>query len=407
MINDIKHYLTITFSYWAFTITDGAIRMLVVLYFHQLGYSPLEIALLFLFYEFFGIVTNLVGGWLGSRIGLNLTMHIGMALQIIALLALTVPTEWLSVAYVMAAQALSGIAKDLNKMSAKASVKLMLPSSENANESEKRLFKWVAILTGSKNTLKGAGYFIGGFLLAVAGFKGALWILAGGLFFTLAITLVILPNNIGKTKAKTKFTQLFSRSREINWLSAARFFLFGSRDVWFVVALPVFLSATLGWSHSQTGAFLALWIIGYGFVQSSAPAFFRKHPVSGNTAIFWTFALSIVPALIAVGLIYELPAQWLLMGGLALYAIVFALNSAIHSFLILNYSDHEKVSTNVGFYYMANAGGRLTGTVLSGWAYQQYDLVGCLVIACGFVVLAGVFSLPLSRTSTDEEMNSL
>jgi predicted MFS family arabinose efflux permease len=397
MIDGIKHYLTITFSYWAFTITDGAIRMLVVLYFHQLGYSPLEIALLFLFYEFFGIVTNLVGGWLGSRIGLNLTMHIGMALQIVALLALTVPAEWLSVAYVMAAQALSGIAKDLNKMSAKASVKLMLPSSENAGEAQKRLFKWVAILTGSKNTLKGAGYFIGGFLLAAAEFKGALWILASGLFIAMAVTLVILPNNIGKTKAKTKFSQLFSRSREINWLSAARFFLFGSRDVWFVVALPVYLSSSLDWSHSQTGAFLALWIIGYGFVQSSAPAFFRNHPVSGNTAIFWTFSLAVVPALIAAGLFYKLPAQWLLIGGLALYALVFALNSAIHSFLILNYSDHDKVSTNVGFYYMANAGGRLTGTVLSGWAYQQYDLIGCLVIACGFVISAGILSLPLKE----------
>ena len=270
-LNQIKHYLVITFSYWGFTVTDGAIRMLVVLYFHQLGYSPLEIALLFLFYEFFGIVTNLVGGWIGSRIGLNKTMHIGMGLQIFALLSLTIPAEWLSVAYVMAAQALSGIAKDLNKMSAKASVKLMLPSQADASENERKLFKWVAILTGSKNTLKGAGYFIGGLLLAVAEFQGALYILAGGLTLVLALSFVMLPHEIGKSKAKTRFSQLFSRSREINWLSAARFFLFGSRDVWFVVALPVFLSASLGWSHTQTGTFLALWIIGYGFVQSSAP----------------------------------------------------------------------------------------------------------------------------------------
>ena len=401
MQTTFKHYLTITFSYWAFTITDGAIRMLVVLYFHQLGYSPLEIALLFLFYEFFGIVTNLVGGWIGSKIGLNLTMHIGMALQVVALAALTVPDEWLSVAYVMAAQALSGIAKDLNKMSAKASVKLMLPdkTTDSSDSSEKRLFKWVAILTGSKNTLKGAGYFIGGLLLSVAGFRGALWTLAGGLAMVLIIAYLLLPHHIGKTKAKTKFTQLFSRSREINWLSAARFFLFGSRDVWFVVALPVYLSASLGWPHTQTGAFLALWIIGYGIVQSSAPGFFRKEQVSGNSAILWTFILSIIPAGIAIALLQGYPAESVLLIGLAVFGIVFALNSAIHSYLILSYSDHDKVAVNVGFYYMANAGGRLTGTVLSGWAFQQYGLTGCLWISAAFVVMAGLLSLKLSSKS--------
>ncbi len=405
-INDLKHYFVITFSYWAFTITDGAIRMLVVLYFHQLGYSPLEIALLFVFYEFFGIVTNLVGGWIGSRIGLNKTMHIGMGLQILALMSLTVPTEWLSVAYVMAAQAASGIAKDLNKMSAKASVKLMLPSQADASENERKLFKWVAILTGSKNTLKGAGYFIGGFLLAVAEFRGALYILAGGLAIVLVLSIVLLPIEIGKTKAKTKFTQLFSRSREINWLSAARFFLFGSRDVWFVVALPVFLSATLGWTHTQTGSFLALWIIGYGFVQSSAPALLRKtsahgNTASGNTAIIWTFLLALIPAGIAIALNSSTGnhqnTELVLMAGLAFFGIVFAINSAVHSYLILSYSDHDKVAVNVGFYYMANAGGRLTGTVLSGWAFQQFGLTGCLWISAAFVLAAGLFSLPLRK----------
>ncbi|MGB5180198.1 MAG: MFS transporter, partial [Gammaproteobacteria bacterium] len=50
-----RNYLVVTVGYWAFTVTDGAIRMLVVLYFHLLGYSPFEVAMLFLFYEFFGI----------------------------------------------------------------------------------------------------------------------------------------------------------------------------------------------------------------------------------------------------------------------------------------------------------------------------------------------------------------
>jgi predicted MFS family arabinose efflux permease len=150
MEQGLRNYLVITGGYWAFTVTDGAIRMLVVLYFHLLGYSPFEVAMLFLFYELFGVVTNLVGGWLGARIGLNLTMHIGMGLQVVALSLLTVPDPWLSVPYVVFAQALSGIAKDLNKMSAKASVKTMVKDGDEA-----KLFKWVAVLTGSKNALKG------------------------------------------------------------------------------------------------------------------------------------------------------------------------------------------------------------------------------------------------------------
>ena len=239
--------------------------MLVVLYFHQLGYTPLAIASLFLFYEFFGIVTNLVGGWLGARIGLNATMHIGMALQVVALGMLPVDPSWLSIPYVMAAQALSGIAKDLNKMSAKASVKLMLPK-----DAKNTLFKWVTVLTGSKNTLKGAGFFIGALLLSVAGFSGALMILAGTLLAVLVITWILLPGEIGKTAAKPKFSTILSKSPAVNWLSAARFFLFGARDIWFVVALPVFLS-TLGWSSTEIGSFIALWIIGYGIVQASSP----------------------------------------------------------------------------------------------------------------------------------------
>ena len=174
MENNLRNYLVVTAGYWAFTVTDGAIRMLVVLYFHLLGYSPFEVAMLFLFYEFFGIVTNLVGGWLGARIGLNLTMHIGMGMQVVALLLLTVPDAWLSVPYVMAAQALSGIAKDLNKMSAKASVKTLA-----GDGGESKLFRWVAVLTGSKNALKGAGFFVGAALLEWIGFRGALAVLAG------------------------------------------------------------------------------------------------------------------------------------------------------------------------------------------------------------------------------------
>jgi len=391
----LRNYLIVTGGYWAFTITDGAIRMLVVLYFHLLGYTPFEVAMLFLFYELFGIVTNLVGGWLGSRIGLNLTMHIGMGLQVFALAMLMVPEPWLSVAYVMLAQALSGIAKDLNKMSAKASVKTLLPDQG----SESKLFKWIAVLTGSKNALKGLGFFIGALLLQLLEFRGALTVLSGGLFIVLLITITLLPTGLGKSKSKPKFTQVFSKTPEINWLSAARFFLFGSRDVWFVVALPVYLYSVLQWSFMEIGGFLALWVIGYGIVQAGAPGLIRhshhgKGP-DGGTAKLWAFVLAFLPALIAIALYFDYQPQVVLITGLIVFGAIFAINSAVHSYLIVAWSEHDKVSMNVGFYYMANAGGRLTGTVLSGLIYQTQGLTGCLIWSSMFVVAAGILSMRL------------
>jgi len=423
-----RNYLTVTAGYWAFTITDGAIRMLVVLYFHQLGYSPFEVAMLFLFYEVFGIVTNLVGGWLGARIGLNLTMNIGMALQVVALLMLTVPDPWLSVVYVMAAQALSGIAKDLNKMSAKATVKTLTGEGAAA---ESRLFEYVAVLTGSKNALKGAGFFVGAALLQWIGFRGALFVLAGMLFAVLVVTALLLPSGVGKLEEKAKFTQVFSNTPAVNWLSAARFFLFGARDVWFVVALPVFLYDVLGWSFTAVGGFLASWVIGYGVVQAGAPVLLRRPAPDagpsagpgGGTARAWALVLALIPAGIAIGMVQGPQvapawASWLadvtgadlgwlaaasssqvqgavLIAGLVLFGILFAINSAVHSYLILAYSDFRKVSMNVGFYYMANAGGRLAGTVLSGLIYQTQGLTGCLWWSAGFVLAAFLLSLPL------------
>ncbi|MBT3029408.1 MAG: organoarsenical effux MFS transporter ArsJ [Candidatus Thiodiazotropha sp. (ex Ctena orbiculata)] len=394
MDQGLRNYLVVTGGYWAFTITDGAIRMLVVLYFHLLGYSPFEVAMLFLFYEFFGIVTNLVGGWLGARIGLNLTMHIGMGLQVVALLLLTVPDPWLSVVYVMFAQALSGIAKDLNKMSAKASVKTMVKDG-----GESKLFKWVAVLTGSKNALKGGGYFVGAALLELIGFRGALAVLAAMLLLVLIVTAVLLPSGLGKMKSKPKFTQVFSNIAAINWLSAARFFLFGSRDVWFVVGLPVFLYEVLQWSFTQVGGYLAIWIIGYGIVQASVPRLVKRshhgQGPGGGTARLWAFLLALFPIAIATGLQLGWPADYVLVIGLILFGVVFAINSAVHSYLILAYSDHEKVAMSVGFYYMANAGGRLLGTVLSGLAYQLDGLSGCLWWSAGFVLVAALLSFGL------------
>jgi predicted MFS family arabinose efflux permease len=407
MRDDLRNYLIVTGGYWAFTLTDGAIRMLVVLYFHQLGYSPFEVAMLFLFYEFFGIVTNLVGGWLGARIGLNLTMHIGMALQVIALAMLTVPEAWLTVPYVMSAQALSGIAKDLNKMSAKASVKMFAPDGGST------LFKWVAVLTGSKNALKGAGFFVGAALLQWLGFRYALFALAGALLLVLLVTVLLLPSGVGKMKSRPKFTQIFSKSAAINWLSAARFFLFGARDVWFVVALPVFLYAQLHWSFMQVGGFLAGWVIGYGVVQAIAPRILRRshhgQGPHGSAAVWWALILALIPASMALMMMQGVSVTAVVIIGLLLFGIAFAINSALHSYLILAYSDAEQVSMNVGFYYMANAGGRLTGTVLSGWVYLQHGLEGCLWWSAVFVLLAAILSLKLigiSRITNDASLDN-
>jgi len=398
-----RNYLVVTGGYWAFTVTDGAIRMLVVLYFHLLGYSPFEVAMLFLFYEFFGIVTNLVGGWLGARIGLNLTMHIGMGMQVVALSLLTVPDAWLSVPYVMAAQALSGIAKDLNKMSAKASVKMLA-----GDGGESKLFRWVSTLTGSKNALKGAGFFVGAALLEGIGFRGALALLAGMLLMVLIVTPLLLPRGVGKMKSKPKFTQVFSNTPAINWLSAARFFLFGSRDVWFVVGLPVFLYSVLGWSFTRVGGFIALWVIGYGIVQASAPRLIRRshrgQGPGGGTARLWAFILALFPAAMALALQYGLDPALVLVTGLVLFGGVFAINSAVHSYLILAYSDFDKVSMNVGFYYMANAGGRLTGTILSGLVYQTQGLTGCLWWSAAFVLVAAVLSFKLPEVESPAEV---
>ena len=402
METGLRNYLIVTGGYWAFTLTDGAIRMLVVLYFHLLGYSPFEVAMLFLFYEFFGIVTNLVGGWLGARIGLNLTMQIGMAIQVGALAMLTVPDAWLSVPYVMAAQALSGIAKDLNKMSAKASIKTLVPEQG----SDSTLFKWIAVLTGSKNALKGVGFFLGGALLQGVGFRGALVVLSVTLLLVLLLTIALLPQQLGIAKSKPKFTQVFSNSPAINWLSAARFFLFGSRDVWFVVGLPVFLYSVLGWSFTQVGGFLALWIIGYGIVQASAPKLIRRsHHGSGPdgaTVQYWAFMLVLLPAAMALALMRDIDPERVLVIGLIAFGAVFAINSAVHSYLVVAWSDRDKVSMNVGFYYMANAGGRLVGTVLSGWVYQTEGLTGCLWWSAGFVLLSALLAMKLPRAPSME-----
>ena len=394
---DVRQYLLITGNYWAFTLTDGALRMLVVLHFHQLGYSPLQIAMLFLFYEVFGVITNLVGGWLGARIGLNRTMNLGLAMQVIALSMLLVPAAWLTVPWVMGAQALSGIAKDLNKMSAKSSIKLLVPG-----ERQGTLYRWVAALTGSKNALKGIGFFLGGALLTALGFATAVAVMAGALLLVWVLSLAMLKRDLGKAKAKPKFRDIVSKSRAINLLSAARMCLFGARDVWFVVALPVFLAATLGWDFWQVGGFLAAWIIGYGVVQSFAPHLTGRKAgkaPDGRAATGWAFMLAAVPAVMAALLAYGTSPSGVMVVGLTVFGVLFALNSALHSYLIVSYANEDGVSLDVGFYYMANAMGRLLGTVLSGWVFQTWGLTACLALSAVLILMAAAVSLSLPRSS--------
>lgn len=407
---DIRNYAAVTAAYWAFTLTDGALRMLVLLHFHKLGFSPLDLAFLFLLYEAMGIVTNLFGGWIGARFGLKVTLFAGLTIQIIALCALSaVDPEWtlaLSVAYVMGAQALSGVAKDLTKMSSKSAVKLVVKE-----EGHGLLFKWVALLTGSKNALKGVGFFLGGVLLSWLGFQAALWSMAGMLTVVLVLALAVVRGELGKAREKIRGKDLFSKTREINYLSAARIFLFASRDVWFVVGVPVFLYSTFGWSFDQVGAFMAVWVVGYGIVQASVPKFLHRTTGAETGALAakkWGALLALIPALIALGGSPELleivgisvgphMTPFILVGGLLIFGVVFAVNSSVHSYMIVAYSDHDKVALNVGFYYMANAIGRLSGTLLSGLVYQAGGLSACLWLSAGLVLAAVVFTLPLNH----------
>ncbi len=397
-MSSLRHYILVTGAYWAFTLTDGALRMLVLLHFHELGYTPVQLAFLFLFYELFGVVTNLVGGWLAATLGLRATLLGGLTLQVVALamLALLDP-EWgraASVAYVMSAQALSGIAKDLTKMSSKSAIKVLLPADAHA-----ALFRWVAILTGSKNALKGAGFFLGGFLLATVGYQHALLGMAAGLVLALVGSALTLPADLGRAKRRRRFRGLLSKRPAINALSAARFFLFGARDVWFVVGVPVFLSVDLAWGFTEVGGFLAAWVIGYGLVQSLAPAvigrFTGGRAPQRRSAQVLAFALAAVMAGIAGGLTADLDARWLVLGGLGAFGVVFAINSSVHSYLILAYSDGDDVALDVGFYYMANAGGRLVGTLLSGLLYQAGGLTACLWTSMAFALATGLLSLGL------------
>ena len=394
---ELRNYALVTGAYWVETLADGATRMLVLFYFYELGYSAFAVASLFVFYEIFGILTNLVGGWLAARFGLRTTLFMGLGTQVFAVSMLAfAPADWLVVPYVMASQAFSGIAKDLTKMSSKSAVKLVVAEGD-----ESALYRWVALLTGSKNALKGVGFFLGALMLTLFGFQTSMLILALAVGATLLTVARLMHGHLGQPDAAARFRHMFSNNRAVNVLAAARIFLFASRDVWFVVGLPVYLETVLGWSFLQTGGFLAVWVIGYGAVQAAAPRFVRRRNAregsepDGRTATWLAFVLALFPAAIAVGLSAGLDPTLVLVSGLIAFGAVFAMNSAVHSYLILAFADNDRAAMNVGFYYMANAGGRLAGTILSGLLYEWQGLVACLWASVACVLAAALLSLLL------------
>lgn len=394
-----RDYAVVTGAYWVFTLTDGALRMLVLLHLYALGHAPLEIASLFLLYEAFGVITNAAAGYIGARFGLRSTLFSGLGLQIVACASLAIFADRLDLPLLLAAQALAGVAKDLTKMSAKAWVKLLVPAGDSRG-----LMRWVSVLTGSKNALKGVGFFLGGLLLQTLGFAVATGGMAGALGLALLVALIALRRPVGKVSGPVKAAGLISSDARINWLAAARFFLFASRDVWFVLALPLFLGEALGWSHSATGAFLALWVIGYGIVQAFAPRFAgarnsagERLAPTGERLALWTPLLILPLGGLWSHLGYGTPSALTLAAGLGIYGFVFAANSAVHSFLIVHYADGDRVALNVGFYYMANAAGRLLGTMLSGGLYQAFGGGNEGLRAClgGALALATLSTLPV------------
>jgi predicted MFS family arabinose efflux permease len=392
-----RNYAIVTAAYWGFTLTDGALRMLVLLHFFRLGYSPFTLAFLFLLYEAAGIGANLIGGWLATRFGIARMLAAGLATQVAGFLMLSaVSPGWTaaaSVAWVVAAQGICGVAKDLTKTASKSAIKL------TAGEASGRLFRWVAWFTGSKNAMKGAGFFLGGLLLEALGFRGALWAMAAALAAVLGGVVLSLPPLMGRAKASRSARELFSKSRGVNLLAAARVFLFGARDVWFVVGLPVFLYAA-GWTFAAVGGFLALWTIGYGVVQASAPALVRRSPDGLSAEVWaarhWSLALALVPAALAVALLAGAPRPDLVVAaGLAVFGLAFAVNSSVHSYLILAYAGSEKAAEDVGFYYAANAAGRFAGTLLSGLLFGWGGIAACLLGSAAMLAVCWLLTLGL------------
>jgi predicted MFS family arabinose efflux permease len=398
-----RNYAIVTAAYWGFTLTDGALRMLVLLHFYRLGYSPFTLAFLFLLYEAAGVLANLVGGWLATHYGIARMLTVGLMTQIVGfvLLSLLDPgwTAAMAVAWVVVAQGVCGVAKDLTKTASKSAIKIT--QAEAKAEGAGQLFKWVAWFTGSKNAMKGIGFFLGGVLLETLGFRGALWAMAGLLALVLVGVVASLPPMMGRKKASKSVRELFAKNRGVNVLAAARVVLFGARDVWFVVGVPVFLYSA-GWTFTMVGTFLAVWTIGYGLVQALAPHIVRRSTDGLSREVpaarLWSALLAVVPVLLAVAVAIQVPVlEWVVVAGLGVFGFAFAVNSSVHSYLVLAYAGSEKAAEDVGFYYAANALGRFIGTLLSGLLYQWGGLLYTLIGSALMLALcwAATLALPI------------
>ena len=401
MQSAVRHYAIVTAAYWGFTLTDGALRMLVLLHFYRLGYSSVTLAFLFLLYEAAGILANLIGGWLATRYGITRMLTVGLLTQITGFTVLSLLNpQWapaLSVAWVVVAQGICGVAKDLTKTAAKSAIKVTQAQAKAQGASQ--LFKWVAWFTGSKNAMKGAGFFLGGLLLQTVGFRASLWIMAGLLAIVLLVVVILLFSFFFKAKASKSAKELFAKSAGINALAAARVVLFGARDVWFVVSLPVFLYS-VGWSFTGVGSFLAAWTIGYGLVQALAPSIVRRSADGLSREVPAARLWSATLAVVAIGLAAAVGAgvphlEWIVVAGLGLFGFAFAINSSVHSYLILAYAGSEKAAEDVGFYYAANALGRFIGTLLSGLLYQWGGLLYALIGSATMLVICWLVTLTL------------
>lgn len=396
-----RGFWLVTACYQAFTLSDGALRMLVLLHLGAEGRAPLALALALLPYEVAGVVTNVLGGWLGARFGLKPTLIAGLLAQSAACALLAAEPTARAYALLAFAQCLSGVAKDLAKTSAKSYVRRLAPADAGAAP----LFRLVAWLTGSKNAVKGAGYFVGGALLATAGFgatNAAIAALLGGAAVVAALRLPAIP---GKPRATVG--DVVRQPAAVRWLAVSRTFLFGARDVWFAVALPMFLVSAAGLSSASVGACLSAWIVVYGFVQSAAPRLTgAREPAAGArlAAIAATLLAAPLAGLVAA---LDVPAVaaaplWPLALGFGAFGALFAVVSSLHSWLVVAVAGAEDTAERVGFYYAANSVGRLAGTLASGWLYGMAatpvaGLQACLIAAAGACLLGAATLRPLRR----------
>ncbi|TPX61762.1 hypothetical protein SpCBS45565_g07185 [Spizellomyces sp. 'palustris'] len=413
----MKDFYVIAAGYILFTLTDTAVRMIVLFGLWQRHFQALNIAIMFSSYEALGVVTNLFGGIMGSRLGLRFCLLLGLLLQLVGISLLFVldrqdVSQWSQAGvtgYVVFAQSFSGAAKDLVKLAGKSSTKLATKAAKSREaDAGDPLFKLVAWLTGAKNSVKGLGFLIGAVLINYAGLWRALLVMV-------VLTLLPLPGvwmwldprlGISKDQQRLTLREIFDKGRDVNMLSLARVFLFGSRDLWFEIALPIWLRAQFDWNFTASGAFLAVWIIIYGAVQTITPQYILKplkmYPFKrAKLLVIWTGLLMIITAAIAAYLTAvrnkpitdQKTATLLIISiGLAVFAFVFAVNSSIHSYLIVAYAAKDKVAINVGFYYCANAFGRLTGTLLSGFMFQYYGIWVCIWTSVGFLAICTIIT---------------